>query len=93
MYSVLYSTAVRKDIKSLPKQVASEVFAIFEILEKNPRVAKKLKGEFSNCYSYSFMYNKTDYRIIYSIEDKKLIVIVVMVDSRENIYKKLKRRV
>lgn len=93
MYQILYSTAVKKDIKSLPKKVGEEVFIAFEAIEKNPRIAKKLKGEFSEYYSYSFIHNKIDYRIIFKIRDQELVVIVVMIDSRENVYKKLKRRV
>jgi mRNA interferase RelE/StbE len=93
MYSILYSTAVKKDLKSLPKKVQDKIFESFKEIQKNPRIAKKLQGGFSDCYSYSFVMNRTDYRIIYTIRDHELIIIVVMIGSRENIYKKLKRRV
>lgn len=93
MYSIFYSTAVKKDIKSLSKKVQEVIFSCFKELEQNPKVAKKLQGEFSNYYSYAFVIDKTDYRIIYTVRDKELIIVVVMIGSRENIYKKLKRRI
>jgi mRNA interferase RelE/StbE len=93
MYSIYYGTAVKKDIKALAKNVQDTVDEVFGLLTKDPQKGEMLRGEFLGYYSYHFRQQKTDYRIIYSIKNESLIVLVVLVGTRENIYKQLKRRV
>lgn len=93
MYKILYITAVKKDLKSLPKEVRSLIDdKYFPALAENPYIGKCLKGEFKDYLSFSFSYTRVEYRIIYQILGKELLVLVIMVGSRENIYERLKRR-
>jgi len=90
MYRVFYITPVRKDLKALSEKVRELVDNYFSVLAENPFVGKFLAGEFKRFLSYSFIYSGTEYRIIYQILKKKLVILVIMVGSRENIYKRLR---
>ncbi len=92
MYEIYFGTAVRKDLKNLSKNIQNKVEEIFILLSKNPLIGDSLKGEFLGFFSYHFKTQNTEYRIIYDIKDKELIVLIVLVGTRENIYKQLKRR-
>lgn len=93
MYKIVYTNPVEKDIKSLSVEIRDVILnKYFPLLSKNPFCGKFLKGEFNKYLSYSFIYKSVEYRIIYQVFKDKLLILVVMVSSRENIYKRLKRR-
>ncbi len=92
MYEIYFGNAVKKDIKNLPKNIQRKVDEVFLLLSHNPKVGEGLAGEFLGFYSYHFKNQKTEYRIIYSIKDEILTVFIIIVGTRENIYKQLKRR-
>ena len=52
-------------------------------LEKNPFQGKALKGELKGRYSYRI----GTYRIVYCIEQHRLLVIVIDIGHRRDIYK------
>jgi len=85
-YRVLILPRAQRQIKSLPFQTRNRVNEAIDSLEKNPRPAgvKKLKGteEF-------YRLRVGDYRIIYAIQDKELLVIVVSAGHRRDIYRRL----
>jgi mRNA interferase RelE/StbE len=62
-----------------------KAYTKIDALAKNPRPSgmKKLEGE-DNLYRIGV----GDYHIIYQIEDDKLIVLVVKIGDRKEIYKK-----
>lgn len=93
MYEIYFGSAVKKDLKKLPKNIQNKVDAVFALLSSNPKSGEGLGGEFLGFYSYHFKEQKTEYRIIYSIKDELLIVLIILVGTRENIYKQLKRRI
>lgn len=94
MYKIFYITAVKKDIKTIPKNVKDLITGNhLPVLLKNPFSGKFLTGEFKSYLSYSFSCQGTEYRIIYQILREKLIILVIMVGSREGIYKRLKKRI
>lgn len=93
MYKIFYITAVEKDIKFISKSVNDLItHNYFPVLSKNPFSGKFLLGEFKGYLSYSFSHQGTEYRIIYQIL-KESAILVIMIGSRENIYKRLKRRI
>lgn len=93
MYKIEISSAVKKDIKNLPKNIQKKIDDAFALLSSNPQVGVGLSGEFNDYFSYHFKVSKVEYRIIYKIYESELVVLVVLVGTRENIYKQLKRRV
>jgi len=93
MFAIAYGSAVTKDLKKLDKEVLMLVDGVFQKLSENPYAGEKLRGGFSEYFSYHFKVKKIEYRIIYKIKDEQLMVYVVMIGSRENLYDKLKRRI
>lgn len=85
MYQVIISRIAEKQIESLPKHIANNVVAKIDTLALNPRPhgCKKLEG----CEK-EYRVRSGDYRIIYRIEDNKLIVEVIRVAHRSGAYKK-----
>ena len=82
-YTVLIERFALKQILKLDKQVIPIIKTAIASLCDNPRSYgyKKLKGE--NAYHIRV----GDYRIIYEIEDDKIIITVVSVGHRKEIYK------
>ena len=68
----------------LPREAQVRVAAAMEALTANPRPhgVKKLSGEES-----LYRIRTGDYRIIYQIRDKELIVLIVKVAHRREVYR------
>ena len=85
-YSVEFRPAVLKSLKRLPKKDLPRIKKRIESLAENlPDFATtKMKGNNS--------FHKVrpgDYRIIYEIHDDRLVILVVKVGHRKDVYKKL----
>jgi len=79
MYRVEISSAAEKQIKALPKKEQTKIIKRIYKLSDNPLPSgvKKLKGVDS-----LYRIRQGDWRIVYTIEDKKLSVLVVKVGHR-----------
>ena len=82
-YTTFIERYAQKQILKLDKKIIPVIKKAIAGLADNPRPpqCKKLKGE--NAYRIRV----TNYRIIYEIDDDKIIVIVVSVGHRKDIYK------
>jgi mRNA interferase RelE/StbE len=82
-YELLLRPSVEKDLKKIPAADLRKILARIETLRENPRPVgcAKLSGE-----EY-YRVRQGDYRIVYEIEDNRLIVIVVKVGHRRDIYR------
>lgn len=85
MYSVELSPAAARDIRKLPRQQQAAIVARLDDLASDPRPAgsKKLKGHDLHRIRLG------DYRIVYTIEDARLRVLVIRVGHRSDVYKRL----
>lgn len=83
MYQILFSTQARKAIRKLPNETRSLIKESIEVLANNPRprLCKKLSGR------EAYRIRVRDYRIIYRIIDTELIIDIVKIGHRKNIYK------
>ncbi len=83
-YQLTYSTAAERSIERLPRNIQSRILKRVETLVDDPRPpgAIKLTGE------DAYRVRVGDYRIIYMIEDAKLIVLVVDVGHRGEMYRR-----
>ena len=83
-YSIVFAKTVRKDFKAIPKADAVRLLDAIHSLAKEPRPsgAKKLTGE------ELYRVRVGNYRVLYEIQDAKLIVMVVKVRHRKDIYRK-----
>lgn len=85
-YSIKYTKEAKKKIEKLDKSIRLVIKKAIESLSSNPYKGKPLSHELAGLYSL----RTSDYRIIYRIKEKQLIIIVVTVGHRREIYKKLK---
>lgn len=85
-YRIRFTPKALKQIGTLDKPIALRVRGYLEGLSlENPRLAgKSLSGE-----SGLWRYRVGDYRILVSIEDDELLVLVVDVDHRRQVYRRL----
>jgi len=84
-YKLVITKSAQKDIRKLPKPEINRIDKKIKSLRIIPRPfgCEKLKGSKS-----SYRIRVGDYRIIYTIYDKKLIISVIKVGHRRDIYKK-----
>jgi len=83
IYSVKYTPAASRQIGRLNKELQARLKPKIAKLAENPRPPgyKKLKS-FDNHYRIRV----GDYRVIYEIHDDVLLVLIVKVGPREDIY-------
>ncbi|WP_214036722.1 type II toxin-antitoxin system RelE/ParE family toxin [Methanospirillum sp.] len=87
MYALKYSTRAEKALKNLPCQVGKRIYNAMEKIRENPRAHVEMM-EHSKYSDSLFKYRVGDYRIIMSLFDNELIILVVDVGPRKSIYKK-----
>jgi len=87
-YRLLYLPGVARDLRQLAESVRERVRNALEYLAGEPRAGKPLHGELAPFWSYRV----GDYRIVYEIRDDELVILVVMVGHRREIYEKARRR-
>jgi mRNA interferase RelE/StbE len=82
-YKIIVKKSVSKDLKKIPKKDIDRILSAIKNLAENPRPpqSKKLSGQ------ERYRLRQGDFRILYSIEDDKLIVCVVRVGNRRAVYK------
>jgi len=82
-YRVILPKSVQKELDRLPEDVAARILARLSALESNPRPSdvKKLKGR------PAWRVRVGDYRIIYEIHDRELVVIIVTIGHRREVYR------
>jgi len=90
-YRVYITPSARKEVRKLPKRVKEAVLLAAQVLEKDPFAGERLVGSFHMLYSYHFSCEKSEYRIAYSLDHFHSLVIVHLIQGRENFYDKLKR--
>jgi len=83
IYTILVERYAQKQILKLDKKVIPLIKTAIASLSENPRPYgyKKLKGE------EAYRIRVGDYRIIYEIDNDKIIVTVVSVGHRKEVYK------
>ena len=83
-YKIVFYDKVIKDFKKIDKPWQKKILKVIKTkLVKNPFLGKKLVGDLSPFYRLRV----GDYRIIYDIADAKIIVTVVRVKHRKEVYK------
>jgi len=84
VYHVEIEPQAWAEIMALPQTAQEQVFVTIEALERDPRPgnSKMLKYEWRGYRRV----RSGDYRVIYTIDEGVLIVVVVKVGNRRNIY-------
>lgn len=84
-YHIEFRPGARRQFEKLPKDAKKRIAASIDALaaEPRPRRAVKMAGIGDDTYRI----RTGDYRIIYSIFDEMLIVLVIKVGHRKEIYR------
>jgi mRNA interferase RelE/StbE len=83
LYRIIVKQSVSRDLKKIPKKDVNRILAAIRALAEDPRPpqAKKLSGQ------DRYRLRQGNYRILYAIEDDRLIVCVVKVGDRGDVYR------
>ena len=84
-YQVLIKDSARKELAALSLPLQKRIDTRIRALSENPRPSgvKKLAGD-ENLYRLRV----SDYRIIYQIQDKALLVLVIKISLHREVYRK-----
>jgi mRNA interferase RelE/StbE len=82
MYEIIFREPAKRFLKKLQKNIQKEILDKIEKLRDDPRIGKPLAGNLSGLWR--LRYDK--YRIIYQIKDEELVVFVLNIGHRKNIY-------
>jgi mRNA interferase RelE/StbE len=85
-YTIKYAREAKDRIQDLDPPLKSVVQKAIESLKTNPLRGKPLSHQLAGLRSL----RTSDYRIIYRIRDRELVIIVITVGLRRDVYRKLK---
>jgi mRNA interferase RelE/StbE len=83
-YRVIVTPAADRAVAKLPRQIRERIAERLRALADNPRPVGSIKLAGEDLYRIRV----GDYRIIYSIEDDRLVILVVDVGHRREIYRR-----
>lgn len=84
IYRIEWKSSALKELKRIDKSTVPRIINVVESLATNPRPVdvRKLKGS-----ERSFRIRIGDYRIVYEILDDSLVVFIVRVRHRKDVYR------
>jgi mRNA interferase RelE/StbE len=88
MYSIVYTREAKHALDNLSIKKKRQIKDALERIVGNPRLGKRLIQELSGLWSY----RSGDYRIIYKVEHQQVLIIVLAIGTRRDIYNKLSRK-
>ena len=86
MYRIEFSHLAAKELEkvyNIDRKLYSRFIVVIETLKINPHQGKRLKGKLSGDYSLRL----GNYRIIYTVEKDRLIIYIIDLGHRSEIYK------
>jgi mRNA interferase RelE/StbE len=84
IYEVIIGTSVNKDLRKIQPSVAKVIIGRIKNLSLDPRPigSTKLQGS-DDLYRIRY----SDYRIIYRLEQTKLVVLIIKIGHRKDVYR------
>jgi mRNA interferase RelE/StbE len=82
-YKVFFRESVEKDLRGIPKKDLRKILHCIKLLSDEPRPPghEKLTGQ------ERYRIRQGRYRIVYSVQDKKITVWIVKVGQRKDVYR------
>ena len=81
-YEVILTEETERFLKKCDKSIGKRILSKLEDLKKDPRLGKPLTGNLVGLWSLRI----GDHRAIYQIRDSELIVIIIRIGHRKNVY-------
>ena len=85
-YSVFFTREAKRNIEKLDPSIKKIIQKAVESLAVNPAKGKPLAYDLAGLHSL----RTADYRVIYRLKGRQLIILIIAVGHRKEIYKKLK---
>lgn len=82
-YSLKIKQSALKELRKLDKPDRNRLIEAIDKLSENPHVGKLLKGEFSGLRRLRV----GSYRVVYEINEEEVLVLVLRVAHRKEIYR------
>ena len=83
MYTIEIEKSCLRELKQLDKTAVRKAFNLIEtVIAKDPCAGKELKGKYRGLFSYRF----SDYWIVYEIKKKQLVIYILRIRHRKNVY-------
>ena len=83
-YEIELSEVAKKELAGLEDKVQLRVRLAFSLLSSNPRPPRAIKLQGNRGYRVRV----GDYRIVYEVFDKKVLVLVLRIGHRREVYRK-----
>ncbi|MBN2318538.1 MAG: type II toxin-antitoxin system RelE/ParE family toxin [Acidobacteria bacterium] len=83
-YKIVFRKSVIKDLRPIPNRDVKRILNAIDALSEEPRPpgCEKLSGQ------ERFRVRQGNYRIVYEIRDEEVVIIIVKVAHRKNIYRR-----
>jgi len=85
VYTIVYTKEAAKSLQRMPRNTAQLIREKLEMIAANPfadhPIAKKLQGR------EGYRLRVGDWRVIYKVQNQQLLIIVLKVASRGEVYK------
>ena len=85
MYRIIFKSPAKRFLKKLDNSTQQIIIKKLKKLKENPRLGKPLIANLSGLWSLRI----DKYRVIYQIKDEELIIIVLNIGHRKDIYGRL----
>ena len=84
-YRVALTSSAARELQKLPNQTVARIFPRIESLASNPRPpgCKKMQGG-----DREYRIRAGDYRVVYTIDDRNLLVEVTRIRHRKEVYQR-----
>ena len=88
-YTVEVAPVAERQLKALPKLIRTQIGRRIDKLADNPRPhgIEKITGE-----DDLYRVRTGDYRILYKINDQELLILVVKIGDRKEVYRRFPKR-
>lgn len=83
MWEIRIEKKAKKDLNKIPEKYRQRILASLVQIANDPFVAKKLSGHLAGMYSLRVL----PYRIIYKIYRQKILIIIIRIGYRRDVYK------
>lgn len=91
MHQIVITPSAKRAAKKLPKNIREEIINRSQALKENPYLGEKLSSSLHFLYCFHIKFKNVEYRVAYTVDASRKLVIVHLVGPRENFYEKLKR--
>ncbi len=82
MYQIYIQEKAERFLSKLDNQLRKRIISKFEDLKINPKIGIPLVGNFAGLWKLRI----GDYRAVYRIIDEKLVIVVIKIGHRKNVY-------